>query len=334
MTDTLPGTLRVLHENTLRAVVGFSDKALAAVEHSFAAYSGNLSVMPTPMDFDLPRQRAEIHIKGAYIEGIGQIAIKCASGFYGNPELGLPVGGGLIFTIDAHTGRPSALLLDNGYLTDLRTALAGAVAAKWLAPREIRTVGVVGTGVQARLQVQALALVRQFQQVIVWGRREASVARYVQELEATLDLQVSPEKSADKVVEQCDLVVTTTAARQALISETSLHSGMHITAIGADLPGKQEFSPACVLKADVVVCDSRKQAFISGELQHAVTQGLINAADVIELGELVLGKSFGRTSDKQITFCDLTGLGVQDTAIAAFACSEAGKLGLGGQLVL
>lgn len=334
MMSTQPSALRVLHERVLRELVGLNSDALASVEQAFVAFSNNHAMMPTPMDFDLTERRGEIHVKGAYIEGVPYIAIKCASGFYGNPDIGLPSGAGLVLALDSRTGLPSALLLDNGYLTDLRTALAGAVAAKWLAPRGIRTVGVIGTGLQARLQVQALALVRQFEHVIVWGRQKAALTRCVQDLESALGLPVSTEASADRVTERCDLVVTATAARQALVSERPLHAGMHITTIGADMPGKQELAPACVRRMDVIACDSRRQAFKNGELQHAASQRLIRAADVIELGELVSGKRIGRTSDQQLTLCDLTGLGAQDTAIAALACEEASKRGVGKRLEL
>ena len=226
----------------------------------------------------------------------------------------------MMVLLDAETGFCEAVLLDNSYLTDLRTGLAGAVAAKYLAPTHVDTVGVIGTGVQARYQVECLALQRSLKKVIVWGRSEDKARVYAEEMAQRHELDVELATSPDAVVQQSQVVITATASTQPLVSAAALHEGLHITAVGADFPGKQELAAEILTRADMLVCDRLAQCQVNGEIQHVVAGEQLPAGiDIIELGELTTGQRNGRQTDRDITVCDLTGTGVQDTAIANLA---------------
>lgn len=279
------------------------------------------------------RGAGDVDVKSAFVDGLPYFAIKIASGFYNNPERGLPVGSAMMVLLNSTTGLCEALLLDNSYLTDLRTGMAGAVAAKYLAPAAIDTVGVLGTGVQARFQVRCLALVRDFRRVIVWGRSESKAENYADEMRCEGAYDVSVAKSAEEVVRSCDVLVTVTASDRPLVRGSWLRGGQHITAVGADFPGKQELEASVLERADRLACDRLAQCLSNGELQHVAEDGRLPAGlDATELGQLTTGKAPGRAGDGEITVCDLTGTGVQDTAIANVAYAEALKRGMGARV--
>ncbi len=315
---------RILNETALRQAVGINDEALAAVESAFSWLQQDRVSMPPIMHISAKDQNGDIDVKSAYVKGIPYIAIKIASGFYDNPAKGLPAGSAMMVLLNAETGFCEAILLDNSYLTDLRTGLAGAVTAKYLAPSVVDTVGVIGTGVQARYQVECLALLRKFENVLVWGRSREKAQTYAAEMTARLGLDVRVSDSPNDVVAASQVVITATASDRPLITADALHAGLHITAVGADFPGKQELAPELLLKADKLVCDTLPQCRANGEIQHLLQDGELPAGlNIIELGALTIGAQKGRAADDEITVCDLTGTGVQDTAIANLAYKAA-----------
>lgn len=320
----------LLNEAEVRAVVDVDADALAAVEDGFARLARGEVIVPPPIGFDVPEREAEVHVKTAYVRGLPGFAVKVASGFYANAAAGVPVSSGLMVVLSAETGWPLALLLDNAYLTEVRTALAGALAAKYLAKPNLRTVGVVGVGMQARFQLRALRLVRDFREVVVYGRKPEAVLKYAAEVSKQLGVEVVPARDVAEVVRRSDLVVTATSSRQPLVLARDVHEGLHVTAMGSDGPGKQELDPAVFGRADLVVCDLRSQCERLGELQHALAAKTLPAATpVLELGTLAAGLAPGRRDDAQVTVCDLTGVGVQDTAIACYALARARARSIG-----
>jgi len=319
--------LPLISEAELRAVITPAD-AVAVVREAFRADGLGLTTVPAPIGLEIPGTRGEFHVKTAHVAGMTYIAVKIASGFYDNPKIGLPTGAGMMALFDAATGMPAALLLDNGYLTDVRTGAAGAVAAEALARDDVQTVGVVGSGIQARQQVWCLREVRTFRRVVAWSPDAEGLAAYCREVEATLGIEAVAAPSVEAVVAAADVLVTVTPSRMPLIKAAWLRPGMHVTAVGSDGPGKQEVEARCLAAADIVVTDRTSQCIRLGELQHAVAAGLMTPSDVhAQLGEVVAGRKAGRTSPTQITIADLTGVGFQDTAIAcaAFARVAAGK---------
>jgi ornithine cyclodeaminase len=238
----------------------------------------------------------------------------------------------MVIVFDSENGQPAAFLLDGGYLTSVRTGAAGGVAAKYLAPEQVWNVAVIGTGDQARYQLDALAIVRPgFTHVSVWGRHPDRAAVLVEELPIRPGL---PEGctyevagSVDAALHDADVVITCTGSQSALVRGEWLKLGAHVTAVGSDAPDKQELDPSLPARADLLVVDSRRQASEIGELHHALAAGLIDEWKAVELGEICARTHPGRTSTSQLTVCDLTGVGVQDVAAANVVMANAGDLG-------
>lgn len=325
----MPHEVKILTEADLRRLVKLDLEAVDMVEHAFIALGRGDVIMPPIMSMSIPQANGEVDVKTAYIPGFDGFAIKVSPGFFDNPKIGLPSLNGLMILFSARTGQVEALLLDNGYLTDVRTAAAGAVAARHLAPGNVNTAGVIGTGGQARLQIEAAHLVRPFDNVLVWGRNIEKAERCAADLAETLGISAEAVADARDVVAQSQLVVTTTPSEEPLLLADWLHPGLHITAMGADQPGKNEIDPAALVAADIYVCDRLSQCEKLGELRSAIEAGIWKNSPPPELGDLVSNQDLGRTSDDQITICDLTGTGAQDTAIATFAVERARRSGAG-----
>lgn len=322
----------LLDEEQIRSCVDLTPGALSAVEEGFTLLAGGKVLVPAPIGIDIPELEAEIHVKSAFVRGLPGYAVKIASGFYRNVDRGLPSTNGLMIVFNSETGVPLAILLDNGYLTEIRTALAGAIAAKYLASATIRTVGVVGSGSQARYQVRALRLVRDFEQVLVWGRRPEAAAACAADIERVLSIEAKAASDVGDLVRESDVVITATASRAPLVRAEDLHDGLLIIAMGSDGIGKQELDPWVFSRAQKVVCDLKSQCFRLGELQHALAAGTIKEqSPILELGELTSGRVRGREGEQEIAVCDLTGVGVQDTAISIFALEEARRHRVGAR---
>ncbi len=319
--------IRVLTEAELRQCIRLDLELVDAIADAFTALASGRVVMPPVLHMALPDVNGEVDVKTAWLPDLPSFALKVSPGFFDNPKRGLPSLSGLMMLLSAETGRLEALLLDNGWLTDLRTAAAGAVAARHLAPANAVIAGVLGAGTQARFQIEALTLVRPILRVLVWARDEAKAEAYADEMAERLGLDVLPVASPERLVLEADVVVTATSARDPLVVADWLHPGLHITAIGADAPGKHELHPAVLAYADLLVCDSRAQCARQGELHHVL--GHHPDLAVTELGEITAHRQPGRQSADQITVADLTGTGVQDTAIALLAYRKAVAAGLG-----
>ena len=320
----------ILNEEEIRDRVMMDEAALEVVADGFSRLAEGKVTVPPIMRIDIEEYLGEVDVKSAYIQGLDSFAIKIASGFPGNRKQGLPTGSGMMILIDAQTGRPMAVLLDNGYLTDVRTGIAGAIAAKYLARNTIQNAGVIGSGVQARFQMQALKLVRDYRKLFVYGIDTEQVEGYAREMADLLSVEVIQADNPEQVVRECQVVVTATPSRQPYLQADWLHPGLHITCMGSDAEYKQEIYSEVFKHADLVVCDRKLQVFRLGELHHAKKAGIItDESEVRELGELTSGMKPGRQNEDQITICDLTGVGVQDTQIARLAYQEAVRKGLG-----
>jgi ornithine cyclodeaminase len=312
-----PLQVRVIEEPALRAAITPVD-AVRAMREAFLADGEGRTRVPPVINLEVPAAQGEFHIKTALIDGVPRIAVKVASGFYGNTSKGLPSGSGLMAVFSADTGLAEALLLDNGFLTDIRTGAAGAIAAEVLAPARIACVGVLGSGVQARHQVRSLRVVRDFTRIVVWSPTAAHANAYADEMRRDgYDVEVA--STAGEVCRAADVLVTTTPSRSPLVRAEWLRAGQHVTAVGSDSPGKQELEAECLERADLVVVDRLAQCSRFGELAHAIAAGRLTEGHAIELGRVVAGTKAGRTRDTQITIADLTGVGFQDTAIASAA---------------
>ena len=290
------------------------------IEEGFAAYSDGRVVVPPVGEMSFSAPPGDTHIKYGYIRGDDTFVVKIASGFYQNPRHGLPSNSGLMLVFSQRTGLLQTILLDEGYLTDVRTAVAGTIAAKYLAPSEIEAIGVFGTGIQARLQVLQLRTLTGCRRVVAWGRSRKSREAYSDALEQE-GFSVVTTGKAEEVTAVCNLIVTATPAAAPLLYADQIRPGTHITAVGSDTPSKQELDPAILAKADLVVADSIPQCLERGEIAKALVAGTLQKNRIIELGEIVSGRAQGRTTPDQVTVADLTGVAVQDIQIAKAVCA-------------
>ena len=288
---------------------------MAEIEAGFAAYSAGRSVVPPVGELIFEQPPGEVHIKYGYIKEDDYYVIKIASGFFENHKLGLPTSNGMMLLFNQKTGQPVAVLADEGYLTDVRTAVAGAVAAKYLAPKQVDRIGIIGTGIQARMQLEYLKGIVNCTDVLVAGRSDEKLVTYQSDMEQ-LGFSVETTRNPDDVAATCNLIVTTTPATEPLIRMAALNpSGVHITAMGSDTPHKQEVEAAVVAAADLVVADSIPQCLARGEIYKALGNSDLKEDALVELGQIILRHHPGREEEDQLTIADLTGVAVQDIAI-------------------
>ena len=292
------------------------------IEAGFRAYSEGKAVVPPVGEMLL--DKGEVHIKYGFVRGDSYYVIKVASGFYGNPAMGLPSGNGMMLLFSQHTGSTECILLDEGYLTNVRTAVAGAVAARYLAPAGVERIGILGAGVQARMQLSWLKRILPCRKAVVWSPDETELEPYRADMEAE-GFVVESTGDMDMIASQCRLIVTTTPSKAPLLMADQLEKGTHITAVGSDTPEKQELDPVILRNADVVVADSIPQCMERGEIYRAIQSGMLKKEKIMELGRVISGREKGRTSEDQITVADLTGVAVQDINIAA-AVFEANRV--------
>ncbi len=287
---------------------------VAEIARGFVAFSEGRVTVPPVGELLFPRNNGELHIKYGTIDGDDVAVIKVATGFYDNPAQGLPPFGGLNLVMSGRTGLPVAVLLDGGMLTNERTAAAGAVAARHLAPAGLQVIGILGSGTQARLQAQYLKGVTTARHVHLWGRDAVKTAACAEDLRA-MGFSVTVKDSPAAVAAEARLIVTTTASHKPLLSAADIRPGTHITAMGSDTPEKCELEPDVLAVASAVVADSIPQCLVRGEICHALAAGAITESKVVELGNVITGKSPGRRSPQDITVADLTGVAVQDIMI-------------------
>ena len=285
------------------------------IEQGFIAYSNGQVIVPPVGELIFEDPPGDTHIKYGYIKGDEYYVIKIASGFYQNAKINLPSSSGLMLVFSQKTGVLETILLDEGFLTNIRTAVAGEIVAKYMAPKKISTIGVFGTGTMARMQVKALQTVTNCKRLIVWGRSEPSLEAYKNDMEAD-GFEVHTTMESVDVTEASNLILMTTPSSVPLIDVSQIKKGTHITAMGSDTAEKQELDTKILLMADIVVADSLNQCQERGEVYKALLASDLKLDKVIELGHAIKSGNRIRTSEDQVTVADLTGVAVQDVQIA------------------
>ncbi|SMO63357.1 cyclodeaminase [Melghirimyces algeriensis] len=309
----------VFGEQEIQEAISLDMEVVKAIEKGFFTLVEKRVQVPPILRVDLSEYQGEVDVKTAVVKGEPYFAVKISSGFFNNPHRGLPSGSGMMILLNVETGFPEAIFLDHGYLTDIRTAAAGAVAAKYLALETIQTAGMIGAGTQARYQMKALALVRSLDQIRIWSRSRERAEDCAKEMKTELGVRVEVFPHPEPVVRGSDVVVTATPSTTPLVQKEWFHDGLHLTAMGSDSEYKQEVEVDAIASADRLICDDREQSFRLGELRSAWDEGRLRNKEVTELGDIVAGRAPGRRSNKEVTLCDLTGVGVQDTVIAIMA---------------
>jgi ornithine cyclodeaminase/alanine dehydrogenase-like protein (mu-crystallin family) len=306
--------MKVVQQEQIKEILKSID-LIPIIEQAFVTYSQGKIVTASISELIFKNPPGDVHIKSGYVLADDCYVIKIASGFYQNPSLGLPSSNGLMLVFSQRTGVLLAILLDQGYLTDVRTAVAGAIAAKYLAPTQVNKIGIIGCGTQARLQLLYLQSIIPCREVIVWGRSLNKMIDFQREMnEQGFSVQVT--QTIAELTAHCQLIVTATNATAPLLWAEQIKPGTHITAIGADSADKQELDEAIFAKADIIAVDSKSQSVERGETHHALKKHKIAPTAIYELGNIIAGISQKRTTDQQITIADLTGLAAQDIAIA------------------
>jgi ornithine cyclodeaminase len=289
-------------------------QVIAAIEQAFVAYSCGEAIVPPAGQMEFEDPPGDCHIKYGYLKGGETFTVKIATGFWKNPEQGLPSSNGVVLVFSSKTGKLLTILQDEGYLTDIRTAAAGAVAAKYLAPSKVECIGIIGAGTQARLQLEYLKHVTDCRRVLLWARSADRAHAFHVE-----GFQVKVVATVSEVAAKARLIVTTTSSRQWLLGASDVQPGTHITAVGADGGGKQELEPALFERSAICAVDSRAQCSQSGDASFAIKDGWVRPENLVELGQLIQHKELRQRNDQAITIADLTGIAVQDIAIAQLA---------------
>lgn len=290
---------------------------------------GETVVWPTTF-YEFNPGHADMDIKSGYLKGAGLFGHKTVSWVEANREKGLPDLNGLIVVYSDETGMPLGVL-EASYITGMRTGAAGAVGAKYLARKDSSVLMIVGTGNQAFFQ--ALAFVTAFPKLekilIANPRTPVKAESFAEALPARLQtagLNSIPPVSAVSVSDGCkqaDMIVTCTSAREALIKAEWVKPGTHFSCIGADMTGKQEIDEK-LFKGALIYADDMMHCIGAGEMETALKKGIINESDIAgEIGALVLGRSAGRSDDKQISIFDATGMALLDIATAKIALDAA-----------
>ena len=306
--------IRIFHGPDIEEAVD-SAALVDAIATGLAAYSAGETTVPPVGLLHFENPPGDVHIKYGFMHGGDRYVVKIASGFYENPDRGLPTSDGIMLVYDRHTGGLEAILADSGYLTELRTGAAGAVAAKLLAPPHVKRVGIIGAGVQGRFQLRMLSHGIGYDEVLVWSRSQERLKAYQCDMDAE-GFVVETTTEVDRIADECDLIITATPATHPVLM--SVRPGTHVTALGSDNVGKQELDPGILLGAAVVAADSRSQALHHGECAYAVAAGL-DAGLIVELGEIEAGTARGRTQADDITVADLTGVAIEDIVVAEMA---------------
>ena len=306
----------ILQSEDIKKCVQLNEQLIPIIEDAFKNLAQGKTTMPPILRLDIEKYHGETDVKAAYIEGLDSYAVKVASAFFNNPKLGLQSSTGLMILLDSQTGFIKSVLLDKGYLTDVRTAIAGAIAAKHLSNHDSTKAGIIGAGLQAKLQLEALTLVRKINTAYIWSRDSFKTNKFVEQIN-NLNVNLEVCSSAEEVLQKSEIVVTTTPSKSPLIKSDWLKKGLHITAMGSDAEQKNELDPVIIKQCDLYVPDSVSQTAILGELHHALEKNIVSSDyNYDELGNVILNSNLGRKNKDDITVCDLTGTGVQDTAIA------------------
>jgi ornithine cyclodeaminase len=285
------------------------------IESGFVAYSLGKAVVPPVGELIFENPPGETHIKYGYIKQQPYYVVKIASGFYENVKLGIKSSQGVMLLFSQQTGELLCVLLDGGYLTDIRTAIASMITLKYLAPSKVDCIGIIGTGTQAKLQLEYLHLVCNCKNIMIWGRTNQS-AKAFQNYFKDSEYNIRVANSTSELAASCNVIITTTPSREPLLNGSQIRKGTHITALGSDTSDKIELDPTIIKHADIVVSDSISQSQSRGEIFQARNHQSLDASRLIELGTLIHNPTLGRSNDTQITVADLTGVAVQDIMIA------------------
>ncbi len=304
------------------------NEAIPVIEKAFFDFASGKAILPSAVGFPVKEHSGEMHIKSGYMPELNTVAVKVASSFAKNSEKNLPSVLATILVFDSNTGEIKALM-DGIHITAVRTAAVGAVAAKYLSKENSKTAGIIGSGVQAKLQLKALLEVRSIKKAKVYSINKIQLQEYKKELNGFKGIQIELVSSPKEACENSDIIISCTPSLQPIIKAEWISFGTHINAIGSDNPKKQELFCEVLKKADKVVADRLEQCRNAGEIHHALKEKIVSEQKIIELGDIILNKKNGRENPEEITVFDSTGIAVQDISVSALVLSKAEQKNLG-----
>ena len=325
--------LLLLKRSEIASLLTLPD-TIDVVEQAFRLHAEGKTLVPGLLHVDAVGGEFHIKVGGLTLEKT-YFGLKANGGFFHNRALyGLPNIQGVILLFDAETGTPLAVM-DSIEITILRTGAATAVAAKYLARKDTTQVTICGCGTQGRIQLRSLYQVLPTLERVIAYDLDASLARrFASEMSEQLGMNVETSTDLASAAAHSQCIVTCTPSRKAFLLKQYVMPGAFVAAIGADSPEKQEIDPA-LLVGNKVVVDLLEQCRQVGELQHAISAGLLTEADVhAELGEVISGMKSGRTSPDEIIVYDATGTALQDAAAAVAVYQRALQRGVGSRVSL
>jgi ornithine cyclodeaminase len=306
--------MRIFSKEEIEKYISVPD-LIEDIEKGFLRYSSGTVVVPPVGHMSLEAKRADLHIKYCHIPSEKFFVVKIASYFPENVVHGKSSVQGGVLLFSQSTGELVALFQDEGYMSHVRTAVAGACVAKYLAPKHVEAIGIIGSGTQARMQLEYLQYVLDCKKVYLWARKYENAMALAQD-KALKNYQIEVVQSVEEIPACANFIVTTTSSKSALLQAKDIRPGTHITAMGSDSPGKQELDPEILKRASLVVADSLSQCLHCGELSHWVTENDHLPETVKELGAIFKNPELIPSSSNRITVADLTGVAVQDLVIA------------------
>ena len=303
---------------------------LKVVEEAFRQHGLKKVQMPAKLYLYFTNHNGDLRTMPAYLEEQDIAGVKIVNVHPDNPKKGIPTVMALVILNSTETGAPLAVM-DGTYLTDMRTGAAGGAAVKYLARKNSKTVGFVGTGNQARSQLMAINEIIDIHEIKATSTSQKQTLAFKDDMELRIECEITPKNTIKEVCD-CDILVTTTPSREPIVMNEWIPDGTHINAIGADAPGKEELDPLILKRAKVIV-DDIQQASHSGEVNVPISKGLLSVTDIFgELGEIITGRKKARMNDSDITVFDSTGLAIQDVATADMVYRKALKENMGIRL--
>ena len=305
------------------------EEAIKVVEEAFKEKGLGKVQMPSKQYLFYKKYGGDLRVMPSYLEELDISAVKIVNSHPENRKYNLPTVMAIIVLIEPKTGAPLAIM-DGTWITAIRTGAASAVATKYLARKNSKILGLIGAGAQAYTQLKGISCIVDFKEVWVWSLKSDEIEKFIQRVEEEYSGKVFyAAKTIKDAVKNADIIVTATPSRKPLVDAEWIKGDIHINAIGADAPGKQELDPRILKKAKIVV-DDLNQSCHGGEVNVPLAQGLLKIEDIYgELGEIVAGKKVGRTSDDELTVFVSTGLAIQDAVTANLVYRKALKSGVG-----
>ena len=303
--------------------------AIDAVKKAFVQLSVGKAHIPPRTQIEIREVEGTTLFMPGYLEDERQMAVKVVSVFPNNRKIGVPPIHALVVVVDVDTGRPISVL-DGATLTALRTGAASGVATELLARKDAETVSIFGAGLQAQTQLEAICAVRKISRALVYDLAAERAENFAREMEDRLGIAVGVAHDPDRAASTADIICTATTSGVPVFDDEFVRTGTHINAIGVFKPHMHEVPVDTVARAKVIVDHLQSVLEEAGDLLIPMRHGLIGPEHIIgELGQLLLGRIEGRTSDKEITLFKSVGVAAEDVAAASLVLERASKMGLG-----